>query len=128
MTAKSVDAYIAAAPMPAQPILRQLRQVITAAAPKAEERISYGTPKYQHHGRLAYFAAFKNHVGLYAVGKAHDRYTKELSAYLSGASTARFPIGQPLPVDLIRKVVQARVKENEAAARDGDRTSRGKAK
>jgi uncharacterized protein YdhG (YjbR/CyaY superfamily) len=128
MTAKSVDAYIAAAPMPAQPILRQLRRVIKAAAPKAEERISYGMPSYNYRGRLVYFAAFKNHVGLYAVGKAQDRYTKELSAYLSGASTARFPIGQPLPVDLIRKVVQARVKENEAAARDGDRTSRGKAK
>jgi uncharacterized protein YdhG (YjbR/CyaY superfamily) len=128
MTAKSVDAYITAAPMPAQTILRQLRQVIKAAAPKAEERISYGMPSYDYHGRLVYFAVFKNHVGLYAVGKAQDRYAKELSAYLSGASTARFPIGEPLPVDLIRKVVQARVKENEAAARKADGTSRRKAK
>jgi uncharacterized protein YdhG (YjbR/CyaY superfamily) len=114
--------------MPAQPILRQLRQVIKAAAPKAEERISYGMPSYDYHGRLVYFAAFKNHVGLYAVGKAQDRYTNELSAYLSGASTARFPIGEPLPVELIRKVVQARVKENEAAAREADGPSRRKAK
>lgn len=128
MTATSVDAYIAAAPMAAQPILRQLRQVIRAAAPKAEERISYGMPTYEHRGRLVYFAAFKNHVGLYAVGKAQDRYAKELSAYLSGASTARFPIGEPLPVDLISKVVQARVKENEAAIRETERTSRRKAK
>lgn len=128
MTAKSVDAYITAAPMPAQPILRQLRQVIKAAAPKAEERISYGMPSYDYHGRLVYFAAFKNHVGLYAVGKAQDRYTNELSAYLSGASTARFPIGEPLPVDLIRKVVHTRVKENEAAAREADGPSRRKAK
>jgi uncharacterized protein YdhG (YjbR/CyaY superfamily) len=114
--------------MPAQPILRQLRQVIKAAAPKAEERISYGMPSYDYHGRLVYFAAFKNHVGLYAVGKSQDRYAKELSAYLSGASTARFPIGEPLPVELIRKVVQARVKENEAAAREADGPSRRKAK
>jgi uncharacterized protein YdhG (YjbR/CyaY superfamily) len=63
-----VDAYIAAAPVPAQPILRHLRQVIKAAAPKAEERISYGMPSYEYYGRLVYFAAFKNHVGLYAVG------------------------------------------------------------
>jgi uncharacterized protein YdhG (YjbR/CyaY superfamily) len=128
MTAKSVDGYIAAAAMPAQPILRQLRQVIRAAAPKADERISYGMPTYEYHGRLAYFAAFKNHVGLYAVGKAHDMYAKELGAYLSGASTAQFPIGEPLPVDLIRNVVQARVKENEAAVSKTGRTSRGKAK
>jgi uncharacterized protein YdhG (YjbR/CyaY superfamily) len=117
MTAKSVltdsvqvDAYIAAAPVPAQPILRQLRHTIKSAAPKAEERISYGMPSYEYHGRLVYFAAFKNHVGLYAVGKEHDSYAKELSDYLTGKSTARFPIGQPLPVALIRRVVQARVK------------------
>jgi uncharacterized protein YdhG (YjbR/CyaY superfamily) len=121
MTAKSaltdstaVDAYIAAAPVPAQPILRQLRRVIKAAAPKAEERISYGMPSYEYHGRLVYFAAFPNHVGLYAVGQQQDSYAKALSGYLTGKSTARFPIGQPLPIALIRRVVQARVKENEA--------------
>lgn len=119
-----VDAYIAAAPVPAQPILRQLRHVIKAAAPQAEERISYGMPSYEYHGRLVYFAAFKSHVGLYAVGQEQDSYAKELSGYLTGKSTARFPIGQPLPSALIRKVVRARVKENEAKARDADRTLR----
>ena len=135
MTAKSVltdsvevDAYIATAPVSAQPILRQLRDVIKAAAPKAEERISYGMPSYEYHGRLVYFAAFKNHVGLHAVGQEHDRYAKELSAYLSGKSTARFPIGQPLPIAAIRKVVEARVKENEATEKEADRTSMRKAK
>ena len=130
MTAKSVltdsvhvDAYIAAAPAPTQPILRQLRAVIKAAAPKAEERISYGMPSYEYHGRLVYFAAFKNHVGLYAVGQEHDSYAKELSGYLSGKSTARFPIGQPLPTALIRNVVKARVKENETTAREAARAS-----
>jgi len=112
-----VDEYIAAAPMPAQPTLRQLRHVIKTAAPKAEESISYGMPSYEYHGRLVYFAAFKNHVGLYAVGQEHDSYAKELSGYLSGKSTARFPIGQPLPIASIRRVVRARVKENEAQAR-----------
>jgi len=109
-----VDAYIAASPVPAQPILRQLRDAIKAAAPKGEERISYGMPSYDYHGRLVYFAAFKTHVGLYAVGQQHDSYAKELSGYLTGKSTARFPIGQPLPIASIRRVVQARVKENEA--------------
>jgi uncharacterized protein YdhG (YjbR/CyaY superfamily) len=135
MTSKSVltdsaqvDAYIAAAPAPAQPILQQLRKVIKAAAPKAEEKISYGMPSYDYHGRLVYFAAFRNHVGLYAVGQEHDSYAKELSGYLSGKSTARFPIGQPLPTALIRNVVKARVKENEATAKEADRTSMRKAK
>jgi uncharacterized protein YdhG (YjbR/CyaY superfamily) len=135
MTAKSVlndsaqvDSYIAAAPVPAQPILRQLRDVIRAAAPTAEERISYGMPSYEHHGRLVYFAAFKNHVGLYAIGQEHDSYVKELSGYLTGRSTARFPIGQPLPVASIRKVVQARVKENESQAKAAARTSMRKAR
>ena len=134
MTAKSVlgdsvqvDAYIAAAPVQAQPILRQLRDVIKAAAPKAEERISYGMPSYEHHGRLVYFAAFKNHVGLYAVGQEHDSYAKELRGYLTGKSTARFPIGKPLPIALIRKVVKARIKENETTAREADRASMRKA-
>ena len=135
MTAKGVlaksvqvDAYIAAAPVSAQPILRQLRDVIRTAAPKAEERISYGMPSYDYHGRLVYFAAFENHVGLYAVGQAQDSYTKELSGYMSGKSTARFPIGQPLPVALIRRVVKARVKENETTASKADRTPARKAK
>ena len=134
MTAKNVladsaqvDAYIAAAPAPTQPILRQLRDVIRTAAPKAEERISYGMPSYDYHGRLVYFAAFENHVGLYAVGQAQDSYTKELSGYLSGKSTAQFPIGQPLPVALIRKVVKARVKENQTTASKADRTPARKA-
>ena len=123
----NVDAYIAAAPLVAQPILRDLRQVIKAAAPKADETISYGMPSYDYHGRLVYFAAFKNHVGLYAVGQAHDGYSKGLSAYLSGKSTARFPIDKALPADLIRKVVRARVRENEANAKKADRTSMRKA-
>jgi uncharacterized protein YdhG (YjbR/CyaY superfamily) len=116
-----VDTYIAAAPLQAQPILRQLRDVIKAAAPRAEERISYGMPSYEHHGRVVYFAAFKNHVGLYAIGQVRDSYAKELSGYLVGKSTARFPIGQPLPIASIRRVVQARVKENEAHVKGSTR-------
>jgi uncharacterized protein YdhG (YjbR/CyaY superfamily) len=123
-----VDAYIAAAPVPAQPTLRQLRHVIKAAAPKADERISYGMPSYEYHGRLVHFAAFKNHIGLYAVGSQHDSYAKELRGYLTGKSTARFQIGRPLPIASIRRVVQARVKENEEQMKAADRTSIRKAK
>ena len=108
---RDVDAYIAAAPEEAQPLLRHLRQAILAGAPKAEEKISYGMPFYEYRGRLVYFAAFKNHVGLYAVGEA-----KGLQKYFYGASTLRFPIGVPLPAALVTRLIEARVKENEAKA------------
>ncbi len=62
---RSVDAYIAAAPKEAQSKLRELRAAIRETAPTAEERISYGMPYYAYKGRLAYFAAFKKHIGLY---------------------------------------------------------------
>ncbi len=115
--ARDVDAYIAAAPRAAQPMLRQIRQAIKSAAPKAEEKISYRMPYYSYHGRLVYFAVHTNHVGLYVLGRAKDLYAKELKQYMTSRSTARFPIGQPVPLALIKKLVKERAKENEAAAR-----------
>ena len=111
---REVDHYIAAAPKAAQPHLRQLRELITSGAPKAEEGISYGMPYYRYHGHLMYFAAFKNHVGLYPVGNA-DKHL-EMSEYVTGKGTYRFPLDQPLPITLIRSLVRTRVKENEAKA------------
>ena len=110
---KEVDAYIAAAPKAAQPLLRQLRETIGRAAPKAVEKISYGIPFYEYHGRLIYFASFKKHVGIYPAGDDAE----ELKEYLSGRSTLRFPIGQPLPLARITRLVKRRVKEKEAKAR-----------
>jgi uncharacterized protein YdhG (YjbR/CyaY superfamily) len=116
---REIDQYIAAAPKAAQPHLRQLRDVITSGAPKAEEGISYGMPYYRYHGHLMYFAAFKNHVGLYPVGNA-DKHL-EMSEYMTGKGTYRFPLDQPLPVALLRRLIRTRVKENEAkfAAKGG---------
>ncbi len=111
---KDVDAYIAAAPKAAQPRLRQVRALIKSGAPKAEERISYGMPYYRYHGHLIYFAVFQNHIGLYPVGNA-DKHL-EMSAYTTGKGTYRFPLDQPLPVVLIRRLVKTRVKENEEKA------------
>ena len=109
-----VDAYISSKPAAVQPMLRQLRQIIKAAAPKAEEKLSYGMAYYSYHGRLIYFAAHKDHVGVYPVGRSKTRYASELKPYLKPKETLRFPIGERLPVTLIRKVVRQRVKENEA--------------
>jgi uncharacterized protein YdhG (YjbR/CyaY superfamily) len=104
---QDVDAYISAAPEAARPILRELRQAIRAAVPDAEEKISYGMPHYQYHGRLAYFAAHTQHVGLYALGPS-DRFPKELKQYAAAKGTLQFPIGQALPVAAIGKLVKAR--------------------
>jgi len=111
---KAVDAYIAAAPKAAQPRLRQLRNLIKEAAPQAEERLSYGMPYYDYRGRLIYYSAFKNHIGVYPVGEAAQH--KELSKFMTGKGTYRFPLDQPMPVDLIRKLVEARVRKNEATS------------
>jgi len=109
----SVDAYVEAAPEPARAHLRRLRAEIRAAAPKAEEKISYGMPYYEYRGRLIYFGAFKNHVGVYSVGRALTDYADELEPYLGAKSTLRFPYAEPLPLPLIRKVLKTRVREVE---------------
>jgi uncharacterized protein YdhG (YjbR/CyaY superfamily) len=114
---RAVDAYIAAAPKATQPMLRELRQAIRSAAPKAEEKISYRMPFYAYHGRLIYFAAHKTHVGMYPiVGREKDLYAKELKPYLAAKATLQFPIGRPLPIALVKKIVRERAKENAANA------------
>ena len=113
---KDVDAYIAAAPKAAQPMLSQLRQVIKTAAPQAKEKISYGMPHFEHHGRLAYFAGYEGHVGLYGVAHVASEHDDDVTQYLENQSTLRFPVGQRLPVALIRKLIRARVKQNESAS------------
>jgi uncharacterized protein YdhG (YjbR/CyaY superfamily) len=90
---------------------------VKSAAPKAEEKISHSMPYYSHHGRLAYFAAFKNHVSFYVMGQAREQYAKELKPYATSKATLRFPIGTRIPVTLLRRLIRARVRENEAKER-----------
>lgn len=112
---KAVDAYIAAAPKAMQPTLRQLRRAIKSAAPRAEEKLSYRMPFYAYHGRLIYFAAHKTHIGMYPIiGREKELYAKELKPYLAEKATLQFPVGQPLPIALVKKVVQERARANEA--------------
>ena len=112
---RAVDAYIAAAPKAVQPMLRELRQAIKSAAPQAEEKLSYRMPFYAYHGRLIYFAAHANHIGMYPIiGREKELYAKELKPYLVEKATLQFAIGQPLPISLVKKVVKARAKENAA--------------
>ena len=109
-----VDAYIKAAPKTAQPFLRRLREIINANAPQAEERISYRMPYYRYRGHLLYFAAHRDHIGVYPVGTAANQ--KELAQYMSGKGTYRFPLDKPLPSAKIARLVKRRIRENERAA------------
>ncbi|MFO0702745.1 MAG: DUF1801 domain-containing protein [Candidatus Andersenbacteria bacterium] len=110
----SVSAYIAAAPAQARPMLRQLRALTRAAAPRAAEGISYRIPYYSYHGRLVYFGAFSNHCSLFvASGSTLRAFARELRGYKISTGTLQFPFGTKLPGALIKKLVKARVKENE---------------
>ena len=109
---KTADEYISAFPANTKKILRQVRQAIKQAAPQAEELISYNMPAFALHGNLVYFAAAKNHIGLYPTSSAIAAFQEELSAYAGSKGAVRFPMDQPLPIDLIRRIVQFRVAEN----------------
>lgn len=110
----TVDAYIAAFPKEVQRLLMQLRNTIKAAAPKAEELISYGMPGYKYNGMLVYFAGYAKHIGFYAAPTGHATFKKELAGYKQGKGSVQFPIDEPLPLALVTKIVKFRVKENEA--------------
>jgi uncharacterized protein YdhG (YjbR/CyaY superfamily) len=114
--AKTVDAYIKAAPKEAQPLLKQLRKLIKSTAPAAQEKISYGMPYYAYKGRLAYFAHAKTHVGLYAMPLAMAAHQAEVKKYRTGKATLRFAFGEKLPVALIKKLVKTGMKKNEQRA------------
>ncbi|HET7339278.1 MAG TPA: DUF1801 domain-containing protein [Candidatus Dormibacteraeota bacterium] len=107
-----VDEYIAAAPKEAQPLLRKVRAIIKANAPQAEERISYRMPYYDHHGRLVYFAAQRNHVGVYALGQTYE--AAGLQKYVASKGTLRFPFDEKLPEAKLAALIRKRVRENEA--------------
>ena len=111
-TFKDIDEYIAIQTPEVQILLEQMRQTIKKAAPEAEELISYNMPAFKYHGMLVYFAAYKNHVGFYATPTGHSEFKEELSVYKQGKGSVQFPLIQPLPLDLISRMVQFRVNEN----------------
>jgi uncharacterized protein YdhG (YjbR/CyaY superfamily) len=115
----TVDDYIAQAPKAMQATLQELRATIKAAAPHAQERMSYGMPYYEYKGRLVYFQLWKKHIGLYALSSADiEEYKGELQGYIMPKGTIRFPLHEKLPLDLITKLVQARVKKNDEAEKN----------
>jgi len=113
----SVDAYIAEAPRGVRGRLRELRAAIKGAAPTAVERISYGMPFYEYKGRLVYFAAAKAHLGLYIPPPIIQNYRRDLAGYRTTKSAVHLPLDGALPFALIKKLVKARMRFNEAKER-----------
>lgn len=109
----TIDEYIAGFSKETQLILEKIRAAIQKAAPEATEKISYGIPTFAFKGtNLVHFAAFKNHVGFYATPTGHEAFKEELSRYKQGKGSVQFPLDKPMPLDLIVRIVQYRMKHN----------------
>jgi len=108
----TVDEYIKKFPKEVQTILERIRETVRKAAPKAMEKISYRMPAYFLNGNLVYFAAFRNHIGFYPGTSAIISFKKHLAPYKWAKGSIQFPIVEPMPLDLIRRIVIYRVNEN----------------
>jgi len=109
---KTIDEYISMFPDEVQTILNQVRQTIRGAAPEAGETINYQMPTFTLNGNLVHFAAFKTHIGFYPTPTGIEAFKEELAPYKGAKGSVQFPIDQPMPLSLIRRIVKYRVKEN----------------
>lgn len=108
----TIAAYIASFPPETQRLLESLRAAIRAAAPDATERISYQMPTFFQNGNLVHFAARKNGIGFYPTSGGIEAFKDEVSRYIQTPGALRFPSTEPLPIDLITRIVRFRVAEN----------------
>ena len=111
-TPATIDEYIARYPQDVQLSLGKIRAVIHEAAPEAVERISYQMPCFYQNGNLVWFGAHTNHIGFYPTGSGVEAFKDELAAYRWAKGTLRFPLDEPIPYELISKIVKFRVAEN----------------
>ena len=112
-TATTIDAYIAEFPAETQAVLREIRALVRASAPAATETISYAIPTFDLGGRhLVHFAGYAQHVGFYPTASGIAAFADELKPYRHAKGSVQFPLGRPLPRDLIRRIVEFRVAES----------------
>ena len=112
---KNVDEYLAGIPEPARSTLNKMRAAIRSAVPpEATEAISYGMPAFKHKGVLVWFAAFSNHCSLFPTAAVIAAFKNELKGFSTSKGTIHFPTDKPLPTALIKKMVKARVAQNES--------------
>jgi uncharacterized protein YdhG (YjbR/CyaY superfamily) len=120
----TIDQYIAGFPPEIQVILSELRAAVKKAAPQAVEKISYQMPAFYFNENLVYFAAFKNHIGFFPTSSGVAAFQKELAKYATSKGTVHFPLDKPLPLDLIKRIVKFRVKENSPKKADGKKKNK----
>ncbi|RDW19976.1 hypothetical protein CWR45_06700 [Oceanobacillus chungangensis] len=111
-TFETTDEYIRQFPPEVQEKLNTLRGIIKELVPEAQEKISYQMPTFALYGNIIHFAAYKNHIGLYPGASGIAAFQKELVGYKTSKGTVQIPIGDPLPAELIRKIVKFKVEEN----------------
>jgi uncharacterized protein YdhG (YjbR/CyaY superfamily) len=121
----TIDAYIAASAPEARPLVERIRQTVRAAAPEAKEVISYRIPAFHQHGIIVYFAAFKNHIGLYPPITGDPKLVEAAAPYAGEKGNLRFPLDEPIPYALIERIVSHRVKQNLAKASATSKKRRG---
>jgi len=119
-----IDAYVAGSPPAVQPILKRIREIARRAAPEAEEVISYRMPAFRGHGIIIYFAAFKDHIGLFPPIEGDAALNEALAPYRGPKGNLRFPLKEPIPYDLIERVVTLRARQDQARAADRKRSRR----
>lgn len=108
----TIEEYIASFPNETQKILQGLREALQQMVPEAKQKISYAIPTFTLNGNLIHFAGYKNHIGLYPGGKAVEVFAEDLKGYHTSKGTVQFPIDKPLPMDLIKKIVDFCVAQN----------------
>lgn len=116
---KTVDVYIASFPDDIREKLEKLRKTIRESAPGAEEAIAYGIPTFRLNGNLVHFGAFRDHISFFPTSSPIPVFEKELAPYKLGKGTIQFAMDQPIPFDLVKKIVRFRVRENLARQTGG---------
>ena len=114
--ARGIGEYIATFSPSVQAILKKIRATVAAAAPDASEKISYRMPAFFQDGVLIYFAAFKNHIGVFPPVSGDPRLERSLSRYMGPKGNLRFPLDEPVPYPLIKRIVALRLRQNVAKA------------
>ena len=111
-SAKNIDEYIGSFPEDIQQILEKVRATIQSLAPEATEDIKYAIPTFVLNGNLVHFAAFKSHIGFYPAPTGTEAFKEDLAPYKTGKGSIQFQLDEPIPYDLIKKIVLFRVEEN----------------
>jgi uncharacterized protein YdhG (YjbR/CyaY superfamily) len=114
---ETIDQYIGAQRESVREPLKELRETIREAAPEASEKIAYGMPTFHHCGNLVHFAAFKNHIGFYPTPSGIEAFKEELQPYKRAKGSVQFPLTEPLPLDIVVRMVKCRVLENTRKSR-----------